>query len=160
MSEHTRRAWYALGPGETREDLASVGGAMRLLVGAADSADTVSVLEQRLDGPGGPPLHVHDDTDEMLMVIEGGPLTVIVGDRRLTLEQGALAWIPRGTAHTFSNLSGAPLRFVGIATPGGIERALHDQAVYINGLAEGQRPEVARISAIWEGRGRIVGPPL
>src|SRR5688572_24818782 len=119
--------WYTLPAHETRKPMESLGGPMRLLVGAADSERTMTILEQRLDGPGGPPLHIHEACDEVLMVIEGGPLTVVIGGERRLLEKGALAFIPRGTPHSFSNLSGAPLVVLGVATPGGIEHALHEQ---------------------------------
>ena len=162
MNERTneRTRTYALPAGGTRMDMAALGGPMRLLVGANDSGGGLTVLEQRLDEPGGPPLHVHDAADEVLMVIEGGPLTVVIGDRRLEVEEGGLAWIPRGTPHSFSNLSGRPLRMLGIATPGGMERALHEQAEYIIGLGGAQPPDVGTIVPIWKEKGRIVGPPV
>lgn len=150
--------WYTLEADATRMAMESVGGPMRLVVGAADSKNALTVVEQRLDDPGGPPLHVHDDHDEVLMVIQGGPLTIQIGEERLTVEEGGTAFIPRGTPHSFSNLSGAPLRMLGISTPGGIEVALHEQAKYLKGLRGA--PEMARIAAIWEGRGRVVGPPI
>ena len=150
--------WYTLSATETRKVVDSLGGPMRVLVGAEDSARTVSVLEQRLDGPGGPPLHIHDDADEMLMVIDGGPLTVVVGTERRLVEKGGMVFIPRGTPHAFNNLSGRPLVMLGIATPGGIEKQLHEQAAYFNNLKG--PPEQAKIVEIWGDKGRIVGPPV
>lgn len=150
--------WYTLPATDSRKTMESLGGPMRLLVGAEDSARTLSVLEQRLDAPGGPPLHVHDDADEVLMVIDGGPLTVVIGTERRLVEKGGVAFIPRGTPHAFSNLSGAPLVMLGIATPGGIEKQLHEQAIYFNNLKG--PPDVAKIVEIWGEKGRIVGPPV
>ena len=80
--------WYTLSANETRKAIESLGGPMRVLVGAEDSARTISVLEQRLDTAGGPPLHIHDESDEILMVIDGGPLTVVVGTERRLVEKG------------------------------------------------------------------------
>lgn len=150
--------WYTLPQGETRKPVASLGGPMRVLVGAEDSARTMSILEQRLDEPGGPPLHIHDDTDEVLIVIDGGPLTVVIGAERRLIEKGGVAFIPRGVPHAFSNLSGRPLVMLGIATPGGIEKQLHDQAVYFSNLKG--PPDNAKIVEIWGDKGRIVGPPV
>jgi len=131
---------------------------MRLLLGALDTAGAVTVVEQRLDGPGGPPLHTHPGADEIIMVLEGGPLTLIVGDQKLEVAAGGFTWIPRGTPHAFSNLSGAPLKMLGIASPGGIEQPLHDQAMYMNALSG--PPDIERIAEIWEHHGKIVGPPI
>lgn len=150
--------WYTLSATETRKAVESLGGPMRVLVGGEDSARTLSVLEQRLDEPGGPPLHIHDEADEILMVIDGGPLTVVVGTERRLVEKGGMAFIPRGTPHAFSNLSGKPLVMLGIATPGGIEKQLHEQAVYFKNLRGA--PEEAKIVEIWGDMGRIVGPPV
>lgn len=150
--------WYTLPATETRKAVESLGGPMRVLVGAEDSARTISILEQRLDEPGGPPLHVHDDTDEILMVIDGGPLTVVVGSERRLIEKGGVVFIPRGVPHSFSNLSGQPLVMLGIATPGGIEKQLHEQAAYFKGLRGA--PDMAKVVEIWGDKGRIVGPPV
>ena len=151
-------SWYTLSANETRKAVESLGGPMRVLVGAEDSARTISVLEQRLDEPGGPPLHIHDESDEILMVIDGGPLTVVLGTERRLLEKGGVVFIPRGTPHSFNNLSGRPCVMVGIATPGGIEKQLHEQAVYFNNLRGA--PDHAKVSEIWGDQGRIVGPPV
>jgi mannose-6-phosphate isomerase-like protein (cupin superfamily) len=158
VTQMNEMSWYTLPANETRKTVESLGGPMRVLVGADDSARTISVLEQRLDGPGGPPLHVHDDADEILMVIDGGPLTVVVGTERRLIEKGGMVFVPRGTPHAFSNLSGAPLVMLGIATPGGIEKQLDEQARYFNNLRGA--PEESKIVEIWGDKGRIIGPPV
>jgi mannose-6-phosphate isomerase-like protein (cupin superfamily) len=150
--------WFKLGATETRWPIASVGGPMRVLVDAMDSGARMSILEQRMDEPGGPPLHVHPENDEWMMVIEGGPLTVQLGSERRELHCGESVWMPRGTHHTFNNLSGKPLRVLAVVTPAGVEEALHEQALYLQGLRGA--PDVAAIEKIWGARGKIVGPPI
>lgn len=152
--------WFRLGAGETRREMASVGGPMRVHVADKDSGGRISVLEQRLDTPGGPPLHLHHEMDEWMMVIEGGPLTVQVGDSRQELRAGESVWIPRGTPHSFNNLSGAPLRILAATTPGGVEDYLHAQAEYLNGLAPGKFPEASAVEAIWGQHSKAIGPPV
>jgi mannose-6-phosphate isomerase-like protein (cupin superfamily) len=152
--------WFQVGAEGTRRAMASVGGPMRLLVANGDSNGLVTIVEQRMDGPGGPPLHVHFAMDEWMMVIDGGPLTVQVGAERRELARGESIWMPRGTPHTFSNLSGSPVRVLACTTPGGVEDQLHRQAEYFLGLAPGQRPDPAAIAAIWEGNAKVVGPPI
>jgi quercetin dioxygenase-like cupin family protein len=109
---------------------------------------------------GGPPLHKHFDTDEFFMVIEGGPLTLQVGDRRVELSTGESLFIPRGTPHAFSNLSGRPLRVLGVHTPGGVEGVLNANAEYLRSVPEGERPDPTRLAAIWKHNGAVVGPPI
>jgi mannose-6-phosphate isomerase-like protein (cupin superfamily) len=68
----------------------------------------------------GPPLHMHD-FDETFYVLEG-ELTFQVRDALITVGAGDLAFAPRNLAHTFSNLSDAPARYVIVCTPAGFER--------------------------------------
>jgi mannose-6-phosphate isomerase-like protein (cupin superfamily) len=152
--------WFHVDAEGTRREVASVGGPMRVLVSEGDSRGLLSVVEQRLDVAGGPPLHVHHAMDEWMMVIEGGPLTLQIGDTRRTLSRGESVWIPRGTPHSFNNLSGAPLRILAATTPGGVEDYLHRQSEYLNGLAPDQYPDGAAIGAIWGEHSAAVGPPV
>ena len=60
----------------------------------------------------GPPLHVHDEDDECLYVIDGH-LLVQVGEERHDLGPGCFAWLPRQVPHTFANVSDSPVHLVG-----------------------------------------------
>lgn len=56
--------------------------------------------------------HVHDDTDEFFLVIEGElriSLREPTGERTVTLPQGAVFTVPRGTEHKPSAPSGAKI---------------------------------------------------
>ncbi len=48
------------------------------------------------------PLHVHHETDETFLVLEGA-MTVFVNGERSTLEPGDYVFIPRGTPHAQGN---------------------------------------------------------
>lgn len=52
----------------------------------------------------GPPLHRHDDEDELCLVHEG-ELAFHTGDQAITGQPGAIALLPQGIAHTFQVLS-------------------------------------------------------
>jgi mannose-6-phosphate isomerase-like protein (cupin superfamily) len=152
--------WFQVARDATRMNMAALNGSMRCLVSGVDSGGRVTILEGWLQTSGGPPLHKHFDHDEFFLVIEGGPLTMQVGDRRLELLTGESLFIPRGTPHTYNNLSGRPIRVLGVHTPGGMEKELHEQAEYLLSVPEGERPDPARLAAIWKDNGAVVGPPI
>lgn len=52
----------------------------------------------------GPPLHQHDDEDELLIVIEG-EIVFRYGDQESTASAGGMAYLPRRVPHTFQILS-------------------------------------------------------
>ncbi|MGI5128064.1 cupin domain-containing protein [Pseudonocardia sp. CA-107938] len=134
-------------------------GSSDFLVRARESAGLVSVLEFGLDGwQAGPDLHLHEQSDEMFYVLSG-ELEMQVGTERHVLGQGDFAWVPRGTAHTFVNATGEPARALTVATPGGLEDFLADQAAYLAGLAgPPDRDELDRLRR--RHGGRLLGPPI
>jgi mannose-6-phosphate isomerase-like protein (cupin superfamily) len=93
-----------------------------LLTIHADSADTngQSALVEAEGGPGAePPMHVHENEDELFYVIEG-QLKVFCGDRIRILNAGESGFLPRRVPHTFEMLS-KRARFLVYITPGGFE---------------------------------------
>jgi mannose-6-phosphate isomerase-like protein (cupin superfamily) len=81
-------------------------------------------------GFAGPPPHVHERLHDMFYVLEG-TLTMDVDGERRELGPGSFACVPPGIAHTFSNPSAGPVRFLNFSTPGGWEhymRALGEAA--------------------------------
>jgi mannose-6-phosphate isomerase-like protein (cupin superfamily) len=75
----------------------------------------------------GPPAHVHRVFHDIVFVLEG-TLDLRLADRAETAGPGALVLAPPGVAHTFSNPSDAPLRFLNLYVPGGFERFFREQA--------------------------------
>jgi quercetin dioxygenase-like cupin family protein len=86
-------------------------------------------LSESTIGPGfpGPPLHRHERLHDMFYVLDG-VLTVRLGDETHQLEPGSFVCVPPGTAHTFSNTSDSPVRFLNFNTPGGWENYMRDLA--------------------------------
>jgi mannose-6-phosphate isomerase-like protein (cupin superfamily) len=87
----------------------------------ADSSDTngrFALLE--VSGcPGGEPLHVHENEDEMFYVLEGR-LHAVRGGEEITLDPGDSAFLPRRVPHTFKVVSSFA-RAIVYVTPGGFE---------------------------------------
>ena len=147
---------YVLAAGQARSHAGSV---PVIKVGAADTGGLLTVGDGVL-GPRttGPPLHVHDETDECFYVAEG-QLLIQIGEQRHELGPGGFAWLPRHSPHTFANVSDSPARVVGIYVPGGIEEFFAAQGAYFAQLQGPADPD--RLAAIWAGHpGRVVGPPI
>lgn len=68
----------------------------------------------------GPPLHTHD-FDEAFYMLEG-ELIFQVEEALVTKGAGELSFAPRNVAHTLTNHSGAPARYVLVCAPAGFER--------------------------------------
>jgi quercetin dioxygenase-like cupin family protein len=109
-----------------------------VLLRSEDSDGRVAVVE--LSGGGRPPLHRHD-FDETFYVLEG-ELTFRLGGVVFTRAAGELAFAPRGVAHTYANLSGAPARVLLVIAPAGFERYFDRIAARITGGEP--PPEVAK----------------
>jgi mannose-6-phosphate isomerase-like protein (cupin superfamily) len=77
-----------------------------------------------VSAPGdGTPLHVHQNEDEHLIVLEG-VARVALGDHVFDVEAGSLATFPKNVPHAWGNRSTAQLRIAVIAYPGGVEEVL------------------------------------
>jgi mannose-6-phosphate isomerase-like protein (cupin superfamily) len=96
--------------------------------GGSEGMGSLGVLETTV-APGfpGPVLHVHDETVDSFYVLEG-TLTVRIGDETLEAGAGSYAVVPPGNAHTFSSPGEAPVRFLNVMAPGGLERYLQEVA--------------------------------
>jgi len=102
----------------------------RFLLRGEDTAGAFSFFEVTTSPDGGPPLHLHDDHDEALFVIEG-EYEMQLGDTKLPGRPGTLAYSPRGTAHKFRNVLDVPSRLLVIASPGGHEQFFEELSAVI-----------------------------
>jgi mannose-6-phosphate isomerase-like protein (cupin superfamily) len=76
-------------------------------------------------GPPGPLPHVHTDTDEFFFLLEGR-LEILLQDAWRPLGPGQLLHVPRGTVHTFRNLTTEAARMLSGFVPSGFERFFRD----------------------------------
>ena len=117
------------GPGQGLETHA-VGNDARtqIKVGGEQTAGSFFMCETTVPaGFPGPPLHRHRTLHDMFFVLEG-TLTLRVGDDTREAGPGTFACFPPGVAHTFSNPSDAPVRFLNFNTPSGWEHYMRDLA--------------------------------
>lgn len=154
------RRGYVLEPGASLEELDMGGGSvLALRVTAGESGGRVTVIEGVVLH-GGPPLHVHDDEDEVVIVVEGR-LAYKVGDRSGVTGPGGLLWMPRDVPHAIAQTGSGPCRFVTIVTPAGIEDFFRAQRDYLVTRPSGQAPDPSELASV-DGaeKRRVVGPPL
>lgn len=156
----TLREGYALAVGEALEDLDMGGGStLSLKVTGEQSLGLVTVLEGVVHA-GGPPLHVHEAEDEVVVVVDG-ELDYQVGAERGRLAAGGVLWFPRQVPHAVANLTGRPCRFITVVTPAGIEDFFRGQRDVLAGLAPGEPPDPELLGRVPGADQRVVvGPPL
>jgi quercetin dioxygenase-like cupin family protein len=96
-----------------------IGNLMTIHLDASDTDGAFSLIEA-VSRPGSePPLHTHQNEDEVFYILEG-KVTVTCGDERRTLLPGQTAFLPRGIPHTFRIESETARSLVWI-TPAGFE---------------------------------------
>ena len=150
---------YALARDESLEEFEmGVGSVLSLKVTGQQSNGLVTVIDGVV-AFGGPPFHVHEAEDEVVICLEG-ELTYQVGEQRGVLEPGGVAWLPRKAPHAVANLAEQTCRFLTVVTPSGIEDFFRAQHNYLASL--GDNPfEPAAFAGVPGGHQRpIVGAPL
>ena len=123
-------------------------------VPAAATNDALCVMTWHGHAPGGPPLHLHPEQDEVFIVDEG-EYRFQCGEELFLLKAGDSIFLPRGLPHTFRQLSATgKLRF--LYTPAGRMEAFFAALSRLDGPPA---PEVAQTLFASHGM-QVVGPPL
>jgi quercetin dioxygenase-like cupin family protein len=92
----------------------------KVILGGAESDGVLAMVEHTVAaGWPGRPLHRHD-RDEGYHVLDG-ELTLQVGAELLTVRPGQFAFVQGGTAHAPANRTDAPVSYLLVATPAGVE---------------------------------------
>ena len=123
---------------------------MLVLLRSSDVNGACTVVLSVAEPNSGPPLHSHEQEDEVLHVLDG-TLDFVCGEEAFTAEAGTTVIIPKQVPHTWRNRTDALTRCLVTFTPGGIERLFE--------AMEGQPlPEVMRLVA--EAGLTVLGPPM
>jgi len=123
---------------------------------------TVLILEGSMPpGKGRPPLHVHLDSRETI-VVQAGSLGVQLGREKFEVPAGETAAIPRGVLHTWWNAGDELLRLSGRTVPAGdLDRFIQAIWAVLNASTSG-RPSIFYIAhVLWRHRRtqRLALPP-
>lgn len=151
---------YVLGTGEGRWHARVSGIEIDLLARAEDTGGRLTFMRyQAPAGFTGPPLHVHRDLDEAILVLEGR-FVVRLGEDEHDLGPGEFAWMPRDVAHGFANVGDTVGTWVGfVSPPGRMEAffaAVHAELADLDGP-----PDPERLMALNVQHGiEVLGPPI
>ena len=160
IEDMTSFSGYSLPPGEALEDLDMGGGSTLALKVTGEKSDGAVTVLEGVVLSGGPPLHVHQAEDEVVIVLDG-ELDYQVGEERGALTAGGVLWFPRQVPHAVANLTDRPCRFITVVTPSGIEDFFRAQRDYLGSLPAGDPVDPQRLAEVpGAGQRPVVGPPL
>jgi mannose-6-phosphate isomerase-like protein (cupin superfamily) len=101
---------------------------MKVMLGAEHTGGTFSAIVGEVKPGEGPPPHLHRDREEYFFVLEG-TYSLGVNGNESTIGPGTLVFVPRGTVHTFKNVSATLGRILEWTIPGengDYFRAMHE----------------------------------
>ncbi|MCJ0868269.1 cupin domain-containing protein [Streptomyces sp. AP-93] len=76
------------------------------------------MMEALVPPGGGPPPHIHHHEEEAFYVLEG-KVDMFDGTEQLKLKSGSFIHVPRGSVHSFKNVSDEPSKLLIMFMPGG-----------------------------------------
>jgi mannose-6-phosphate isomerase-like protein (cupin superfamily) len=113
---------HVFAAGEGTQVLTGLGTQIAFKVTGAETDRRCSILEYTAPpGFAGPPLHIHQHMDEAYFILDG-EARITLGAETVAAGPGALAFVPRGTPHTFANPNDEPARILLVLTPAGFEQ--------------------------------------
>ena len=133
---------------ELAERLRVGGDEILLRLTSAASGGGAIAFEVEMEAGGGPPvLHRHPSLE--LYRVEQGELTLYLGDERIPVAAGEVAFIPGGAEHTIRNESSSPARAFVVLSPGGeLEAFARAVAAFGEGVEAADLPDLAAAHGI------------
>src|SRR3989337_1182257 len=157
MSEIQRGTLVPPGEGES---VWLVGDLIEVKLASEDTGGADSMAEGTSPPGGGTPPHIHHNEDEALYVVEG-EVEMLLDDRTTRASAGSLAYVPKGTLHTFKNVGTSASGVAAILSPGGFEKFFleaGEPATEGSSPPEGE-PDVGRLVEIGQRYGLEIPPP-
>ena len=136
--------------------LEAFGDLVKVKLGADLTHGTLTVALGEIPPGGGPPLHYHDNEDE-LFIVQEGRVSYFVQNHWTQLGPGGVVFAPRGSVHAFRNTGSTTARHYVVLTPAGFEKFFASCA---EEFAEPGGPRMERILEIGAEHGiQILGAP-
>ena len=111
----------ATSPADKGEALSVAGNTITVKIGGEHTANAYSVFELSVPPDVGAGLHIDKDWDEFWHVMEGTFVFTLDG-KQLELSAGGFAHGPKGTPHSFKNVSAVKGKLVMVTIPSGLEK--------------------------------------
>ena len=125
-----------------------------LKVSVKDTDGKLSIFEYTGNEKGGPPLHIHNNQDEVFFVLEGEYL-FRVGEEMHRLKTGDTIFLPRKVPHTFAQLTEKG-KVLFLFQPSGMMEDFFREAGKTSGI-----PKPEQATKIFADHDiQVVGPPL
>jgi mannose-6-phosphate isomerase-like protein (cupin superfamily) len=96
-----------------------------------------------------PPPHIHHVHEEGFYILEG-ELEFVVGTETVRAGQGAFVMVPIGVAHTFSNPTERPARFLCTFTPQRYLSYFEESSQLLQATASPGRQQIAELMARYD----------
>jgi quercetin dioxygenase-like cupin family protein len=120
------------------------------------SRGAMDIVDHRVPAGYAPPLHIHDDQDEVFYVIDG-EFAVRCADQHWQAGPGSLVFLPRQIAHGFTVSDGGPGRTLLINAPAGFADVIAELGVPASELVlpgpEVPMPDPGRVAAVSQAHG-------
>ncbi len=100
-------------------------------------------------GHNAPPLHIHHAHEEGFYVLEG-EFEFVVGTETVRVGQGSFVMVPVGVAHSFSNPTEKPARFLNTFTPRRYLSYFEEMSHLYEATASPGRQELAELMARYD----------
>jgi quercetin dioxygenase-like cupin family protein len=136
------------------------GGVLTMKATAEETGGAFMLFEDSMSAGKTTPLHVHEEEDELLYVIEGEIVVHIAGEEH-AVGAGGVAFAPRGVPHAFL-VTSPTARLLTLQTPGSAEAFYRGASEPAGADADPSGPvDFARVQEAAERSGgmRVLGPP-
>ena len=131
-------------------------------IGSQHSQGQLSIIDHRVPPGFAPPPHIHEASDEALLVLDG-QLDGFCGNQAWRAGPGCLVFMPRTIPHGFAVSDAGPARIIIVASPGGFDEfvaAAGEPAPDLR-LPEPVLPDPARLTQLAAAHGiQILAPPV
>jgi len=125
---------------------------------AEQSAGGLSFFEYKAPALfAGPPAHYHKKLHEGFYCLEG-TLGLEMDGRAVELRAGAYAFVPPYVMHSFWNPTSAPVRFLCVMNPGGMERYFRELAEMVRAEAAWPPADMRRVIELGEKHDTFFAP--
>jgi quercetin dioxygenase-like cupin family protein len=125
-----------------------------------DSQGQLSIVDHRVPAGFAPPPHIHQASDEALLVLDG-QFEGFCGDQAWRAGPGSLVYLPHGIPHGFTVSAAGPGRIIVVVSPGGFDQfvaAAGEPARELR-LPEPIPPDPALITRLAAAHGIEILPP-